>query len=115
MIAEDSESVRFALRLVLEYFGHEVVGQATDGESAIELYRRIRPELVLLDVLMPGMDGLTCAQSLARINPAIKMVIVTAGATTPRQAVAAGAWALVEKPFDLEEFGQLMESVAAAA
>jgi two-component system, chemotaxis family, chemotaxis protein CheY len=114
LIAEDSESVRFALRLVVEYFGHEVVGQTDDGNRVLDLYRRIHPELVLMDVQMPGMDGLTCTALLSAIDPLAKVVIVTAGRTTEREAREAGATGFVEKPFDLREIGRLLASAAAA-
>lgn len=114
LIAEDSDSVRFALRLVIEHFGHEVVGQTSDGADVIELYRDIHPELVVMDVLMPGMDGLTCATELSRLDPAAKVLIVTGGRTTEREARAAGATGFVEKPFDLHEMGRLLALAAAA-
>jgi len=112
LIAEDSESVRFALRLVLEFLGHEVVGQAVDGASVIDLYRRTKPEVVLMDVLMPGVDGLTCTSRLSKLDPRAKIVILTAGRTTEREAREVGAAAYCEKPFDIYELGRLIHRVA---
>ena len=60
LIAEDAESVRFALRMAVQYLGHEVVGLATDGQDALDQFDHVHPDLVLMDVRMPGMDGLTC-------------------------------------------------------
>src|SRR6058998_1426293 len=103
LIAEDTDSVCFALRLAMEYLGHEVVATVTDGEQALAQYQRLRPEIVLMDVRMPRMDGLTCTSRLAQHNPQVKIILITGGRTTEADAVGAGARALVEKPFDIEE------------
>ena len=102
------------MRLVVEYFGHEVVGQAANGAHVLDLYRRVHPELVLMDVKLPGMDGLACTALLSRLDPTVKVVIVTGGRTTERQAREAGATGFVEKPFDLREMGLLLAFAAAA-
>jgi two-component system chemotaxis response regulator CheY len=111
LIAEDTESVRFALRMAVEYLGHEVVATASDGEEALQQYDRLRPEVVLMDVRMPRMDGLTCASRLARHDPPAKVVIITGGRTTAQEAAGAGARAFVEKPFGLEELGRAIRSL----
>jgi len=114
LIAEDTDSVRFALRLAVEFLGHEVVATAADGHEALEQYQRVQPEVVLLDVRMPRMDGLTCASLLTRENPPARIGIVTGGRTTERQAREAGARGFVEKPFELRQLNDLILSVAAA-
>ena len=114
MIAEDSESVRFALKLLLEYLGHEVVAIATDGLDALEQFDRSHPEMVLMDVRMPGMDGLTCTTRLAERDPQARVVIVTAGRTTEREARQAGARGFLEKPFDMILVDQVLHAAAAA-
>jgi CheY-like chemotaxis protein len=114
MIAEDTESVCYALRLVMEHLGHEVVGCATDGQDALEKYDRFRPEVVLMDIRMPLMDGLTCTSLLAQRDPDVKVVIVTASRTTENQAREAGARGFVEKPFAVSQLGQVIHALAAA-
>lgn len=114
LIAEDTDSVRFALRLAMEYLGHEVVGVASDGQEALEEYHRVRPEVVLMDVRMPRMDGLTCTSLLAKQDPNAKVVIVTGGRTSEHEAREAGARGFVEKPFEIEQLGRLIRSLAAA-
>jgi two-component system, chemotaxis family, chemotaxis protein CheY len=115
LIAEDTDSVRFALRLVLEYLGHEVVGFATDGEETIEKYKTMQPELVLMDVRMPLMDGLTCTSRLAKDDPNAKVVIVTGSRTTENEAREAGARGFVEKPFGVSELNHAINLAMAAA
>jgi CheY-like chemotaxis protein len=114
LIAEDTDSVCFALRMAMEYLGHEVIATATDGEEALEQYERLRPEVVLMDVRMPLMDGLTCTAKLSRQDPNAKVVIITGGRTTQQDAADAGARALVEKPFGIDELGRIMHSLEAA-
>src|SRR5712671_2658989 len=101
LIAEDTDSVQVALRLVMEYLGHEVVGIAADGEEVLMKYERTHPELVLMDVKMPLLDGLTCTTMLSQRDPKAKIVVVTGGRTTEIQAREAGARGFVEKPFDI--------------
>jgi CheY-like chemotaxis protein len=115
MIAEDSDSVRYALRLALEYLGHEVVGQAADGEEAVTIFLQQHPQLVVMDVRMPVMDGLTSTTLLRQFDPQTRVVIVTAGRTTESQARAAGADAFVEKPFDISSLGRVIDHLATAA
>ena len=64
LIVDDHASFRRAVRLVLEYEGYDVVGEAADGEEALTVAGDLRPELVLLDVHMPGIDGFEVASRL---------------------------------------------------
>jgi DNA-binding NarL/FixJ family response regulator len=114
LIAEDTESVRFALRLAVEYFGHEVVGTATDGQDALEQYKRTHPEVVLMDIRMPRMDGLKCASMMAQQDPNARIVLLTGGRTTEADALRAGARGFLEKPFDLFELGRLVSALTPA-
>ncbi len=111
LIADDTDSVRYALRLVLEYLGHEVVGIATDGEDALQKCMNKHPELVLMDVRMPVMDGLTCTSLLTKREPNAKVVIITAGHATESEARAAGALGYVEKPFEVSHLDEVIHSV----
>lgn len=112
LIAEDTESVRFALRMAIESMGHEVVGLATDGEEALRSYFETKPECVVMDVRMPRMDGLDCTRHLMKQDPNGRVIIVTGGRTTPREANAAGARGLIEKPFDLGTLGRMIAGQA---
>ena len=112
LIAEDSESVRVALRHAVEHLGHQVVGCAANGREAIEQYESKRPEMVLMDVRMPKMDGLTATAELAKRDPGAKVVIVTATRTTKREAHEAGACGYVAKPFAVTELGDEIERAA---
>lgn len=100
LIAEDEALIRMDLREMLTEEGHDVVGEARDGAEAIELARSLRPEIVFMDVKMPGMDGITAAGVVTseRIAP---VVMVTAFSQTRyvEDATAAGAMGYLVKPF----------------
>ena len=61
IIADDEALIRLDLREMLTEAGHTVLGEASDGEEAVELARRLKPDLVIMDVKMPKMDGITAA------------------------------------------------------
>ena len=115
LIADDTDSVRFALRLALEYLGHEVVGFAADGHEAIEKYASMRPDLIVMDVRMPRMDGLTCTSLLSKSDPSARVVVVTGSRTTESEAREAGARGFLEKPFDVTDLDRAIHCALAAA
>lgn len=100
MIAEDEALIRLDLREMLEEEGFEVVAEAGDGESAVALVEQHRPDLVVLDVKMPRLDGISAAERIAsaRLAP---VVIVTAFSQRElvERAREAGAMAYLVKPF----------------
>jgi len=100
VIAEDETLIRMDLAEMLTEEGYDVVGQAGDGAKAIELAERLRPDLVILDVKMPVLDGIAAAEAIAgkRIAP---VVILTAFSQRElvERARDAGAMAYLVKPF----------------
>ncbi|HQI86998.1 MAG TPA: response regulator transcription factor, partial [Anaerolineae bacterium] len=78
LIADDHLIVREGLRLILETAeGMELVGEATDGAEAVRLASQLQPDVVLMDLRMPGMDGLTAIERLRDTHPHIAVVILT--------------------------------------
>jgi len=78
LIADDHLIVRQGLRLILETEdGFELVGEATDGAEAVKLAGELHPDVILMDLRMPGMDGLTAIEQLAEKQPEIAIVILT--------------------------------------
>jgi len=77
LIADDEALTRMGLRTMLEEMGHTIVGAAADGMTALRLARQVRPDLVILDIRMPGMNGLDVAEAMARQCP-VPVVMLTA-------------------------------------
>jgi two-component system, response regulator PdtaR len=100
VIAEDEALIRLDLREMLEEEGFEVVAEAGDGEAAVQLVEEHRPDLVVMDVKMPRMDGITAAERIAsaRLAPVVMLTAFSQRELVER-ARAAGAMAYLVKPF----------------
>jgi two-component system, response regulator PdtaR len=100
LIAEDETIIRMDLRQMLEASGFEVCGEARDGAEAIALARECEPDVVLLDIRMPELDGVECARRIYAERP-VPIVMVTAHGDRGlvERALAAGAFAYLTKPF----------------
>jgi AmiR/NasT family two-component response regulator len=104
VIAEDEAIVRLDLREILEEHGFDVVGETGRGDEAVALAKQHRPDLVILDIKMPGLDGLSAARD---INSERKSAILILTAFSQRNLIEeardAGALAYLVKPFQQEE------------
>ena len=76
LLVEDSREMRALLRLTLEPHA-EIVGECADGAEALVAYRRLRPDWVLMDIELPGVDGITAARQIAEEDPQARVVMVT--------------------------------------
>ena len=114
VVAEDEALIRLDLVEMLREEGYDVCGEAGDGASAVELATRLRPDLVILDVKMPVLDGLTAAEQIvgARIAP---VVILTAFSQRDlvERARQAGAMAYLVKPFQKKDLLPTVEMAIA--
>ena len=77
ILADDHQIVRQGLRGLLEKAGHQVVGEAADGHEALKLARTLSPDIAVLDLSMPLLNGLDTAREIRRLSPAIKTILLT--------------------------------------
>ena len=110
VIAEDEAIIRLDLKEILEEEGYEVVGETGRGDEAVDLVRTHHPELAILDIKMPGLDGLTAAREITGERLAA-VLILTAFSQRDLidQAKEAGALAYLVKPFQKSELLPAME------
>ncbi len=113
LIAEDEALIRLDLKEMLQEEGYDVVGEAGDGETAVKLAEELRPDLVILDVKMPVLDGISAAERIAtdRIAPVLMLTAFSQRELVER-AREAGAMAYLVKPFTKSDLVPAIEMAA---
>ena len=113
LIADDEVFFRTFIKDMLERAGQEVVGTAKDGAEAVEMARELRPDVVILDVVMPGMNGLEAAKKLCSSGLPLHVVMLSSvgHGTVVAEALAAGASAYIDKPPREEEVLEVLENL----
>ncbi len=101
LIVDDLAFIKIVLRDIIEKAGFRVVGEASNGEQAIAMYQDTRPDVVLMDITMPGMDGLTALKKIREIDAAARVIICSALGQQQLivQAIQLGAKDFIVKPF----------------
>ena len=114
VVAEDEVLIRLDLAEMLGELGYQVVGQAGDGDQAVALARKLRPDVVFLDVAMPVRDGLSAAAEIvaAKLAPVV-MVTAFSQAEVVAKAAAAGALGYLVKPFGASDLTPAIELAVA--
>lgn len=113
LVVDDSIAIREVLRQIVEGAGMEVVGEAASGVEAVELFRELSPELVLMDLVMPYMSGTEAALEILRIDPQARLIAIS-GLGQPSvmsEAQEVGMQGFVAKPFGPEELLQEIDLV----
>ncbi len=116
LIVDDNHSVRHGLTLMLQAFDDlQLVGQAADGEEALLAYAEARPEVVLMDLLMPVMDGLTATRALRAEHPEARVIALTSYLEDAilTAALAAGACSCLGKHVSIDELAGAIRAAAA--
>lgn len=115
LLVDDHDLVRVGIKSLLESVsGIEVVGEASSGEEAIQLAKKLNPHVVLMDVKMPGIGGLEATKRILRFNPDIKVLAVTVYGEEPypSRVLQAGAVGYLTKGADVDEVVQAIKSVS---
>jgi two-component system invasion response regulator UvrY len=114
LLVDDHDLVRSGIRRMLEDApGIKVVGEACSGEDALKISRELKPNVVLMDVKMPGIGGLEATRKLIRSDPEIKIIIVTVYSNDlfPTRFIQAGALGYITKGASMEEMIQAIRTV----
>lgn len=113
LITDDTAFMRMTLRNILEKNGYEVVGDAEDGQVAVDKYMELRPDLVTMDITMPRMDGITAIKKIMEVDPQAKIVVCSAMGQKALviEALNAGARDFIVKPFQAERIINAIQKV----
>ncbi len=116
LIVDDTLFMRTLLKNILFSGGHAIVGEAGDGDEAIEKYKELKPDLVTMDVVMPKMNGIEALKGIKVFDPNAKVIMCTAVGQEQmvKLAIKSGARGYVVKPFQapkvLEEIKNVLGS-----
>lgn len=104
LLVDDAAYMRKLVGIMAKKGGHEVVGEAETGEQAIELFSRLSPDLVILDILMPDMNGLTVLKRIKEMKSDARIIMCTASEQSHhvQEALSSGAMGYIVKPFTQE-------------
>ncbi len=102
LIVDDADFMRVMLKDILTEMGLQVVGEADDGAQAVSLYSELEPDLVIMDITMPGMDGITALKKILTFDSDATVVMITALGQKDKvlKSIQAGARDFIVKPFD---------------
>lgn len=107
MIVDDETAMREILKIMLKEYK---VLEASNGREAVEIYKKEKPEIVLMDIMMPVMSGIDAVKEIKKINPNVKIVAITAYASSKgEKALEAGVDLILKKPFTRKEVVRVIE------
>ena len=112
LVVEDEFVVSLTLRVQLEAVGCEVVGTAREADTAVELAAELRPDIILMDIGLPGKDGVEATREIMERAPAPIIVVTAYGDERVQRALAAGARVALTKPILEEQLAQALAEVA---
>ncbi len=109
MVVDDEIAMREILKIMLK--DYEIV-EATNGREAVELYKREKPDIVLMDIMMPIMNGIDATKEIKKFDPNAKVIAITAYASSKGEKIVdAGADYILRKPFTRKEVIKVIEDV----
>lgn len=113
LMVDDSRTSRRILRGILEEDGHEILGEAQNGQEGFDMFKSLKPDLVTLDITMPVMDGIECLKLIKAEDPGAKVIMVTAAGQKNKmiEAISNGADEFVSKPFDAEDIKDIVKGL----
>jgi len=111
LIVDDALIMRMKISEVAKHAGWDVVGQACNGQEALDMYQELKPDLVTMDMVMPDVDGLAALEAIRAVAPSARIVMVSAVNQKDKlkRCIELGAIDFIVKPFDPEELKQFLE------
>ncbi|OZU90224.1 two-component system response regulator [Virgibacillus indicus] len=111
LVVDDAKFMRITLASILEKENHEIIGEAENGKDAIELYKKLRPELVTMDITMPVMDGIDAIRGIMAFDSNATVIVCSAMGQQKVvvEAIESGAKDFIVKPF---EENHIFETIA---
>lgn len=113
LIVDDAAFMRMMIKNIITKAGYEVVGEAENGQQAVEMYFELNPDLVTMDITMPEMDGIEAVKQIIAKAPDAKIIMCSAMGqqSMVMEAIQAGAKDFIVKPFQPDRIMQAMERV----
>ena len=113
LIVDDAAFMRMMIKDILEKNGFEVVGEASNGIVAVDLYKKEKPDVVTMDITMPDMDGIEAVKAIKEFDPAAKVIMCSAMGQQPMvmDAIKAGAKDFIVKPFQADRVLEAINKV----
>ncbi len=114
LVVDDAAFMRMMLSKILTDNGYAVVGEAANGAEAVEKYEELQPDIVTMDITMPGVNGVEAVQKIMKKHPEAKIVMVSAMGQQSMvvEAVRAGAKDFIVKPFNAERIVEAFRKIA---
>lgn len=115
LIVDDAKFMRMILRSILEKAGHTIVGEGNNGAVGFKLYKELKPDLVLLDVTMPEVDGIECVRQIKGYDKDAKIIMCSAMGQKSMimDSISAGATDFIVKPFQADRVLSVIAKVKA--
>lgn len=115
LVVDDSIAIARQLTKIIEGAGDfEVVGHAKNGAEAVKLFKTLQPDAVMMDIVMPMMDGIQSLRTLIRLDPEARVVVVSSvggAGQKVEEAIRLGAQAVVSKPFEAEKVKAILDRI----
>lgn len=117
LVVDDAAFMRMMIKNILSKNGYEIVGEAENGQAAIELYKKLKPDLVTMDITMPEMNGIEGVKAIREFDPSANIIMCSAMGqqSMVMEAIQAGAKDFIVKPFQQDRILQAIGRVLARA
>ena len=114
LLVEDNALTRCMIKDLLIKFGHEITAEVENGNEVVKYFTEHKPDVVFLDIILPGKSGMEVLTDLQSLDPKTRIVVITAvdQEELNRQLSGKGIYAILHKPFSFDDFKAVMESLA---